>query len=116
MTRIASFIVSHSRQVLALTGLITIASLLSFFWIEFNADVSAFMTEGSVEGEEFAALQEKYDTSDPINIVLSSADGETLVTGAGLADIAQSQAEIQVCSRTSCTLETTSWVAKGFVI
>ena len=91
MTRIASFIVSHSRQVLAATGLITVLSLLSFFWIEFNADVSAFMTEGSVEGEEFAALEEKYDTSDPINVVLSSADGETLLTGAGLADIARAR-------------------------
>ena len=91
MTRIATAIVSHSRQVLALTGLITIASLLSFFWFEFNADVSAFMTEGSEEGAAFAELQEKYDTADPINIVLSSADGETLLDAGGLADIARAR-------------------------
>jgi predicted RND superfamily exporter protein len=91
MTRIATAIVSHSRQVLALTGLITIASLLSFFWFEFNADVSAFMTEGSEEGAAFAELQEKYDTADPINMVLSSADGETLLDAGGLADIARAR-------------------------
>ncbi|NND84468.1 MAG: MMPL family transporter [Acidimicrobiia bacterium] len=91
MQRIATALVTHSRQVLALTALITVASLLSFFWFEFNADVSSFMTEGSAEGEEFAALQDKYDTADPINIVLSSADGETLLSADALADIARAR-------------------------
>ena len=91
VTRIATALVSHSRQVLALTGLITIASLLSFFWLEFNADVSAFMTEGSDEGVAFAELQDKYDTADPINVVLSSVNGETLLDADGLADIARAR-------------------------
>lgn len=89
MQRIADTIVAHHRRVLALTGLVTVLSALMFFRLEFNADISSFMTSGSVEGEAFAALQVKYDTADPVNVMLSLADGETFLDGPTLADLAR---------------------------
>lgn len=87
MQRAADFIVAHHRRVLALTGLVTVMSALMFFRLDFNPDVSAFMKEGSVEGEAFAALQEKYDTADPVNVMLSLPPGETFLTGPALAEV-----------------------------
>jgi predicted RND superfamily exporter protein len=47
------------------------------FRLDFNADIASFVLEGSPSGQEFAALQEKYDASDPINVVASLPDGQT---------------------------------------
>ncbi len=88
-TAIAEWLVAHHRQVLALTGLLTILSVALFMRMEFNADISSFMTEGSEEGAAFSELQEKYETSDPINIVLTLPEGETFLDGGALADLAR---------------------------
>ncbi len=90
MHRIAGLIVSHHKRVLALTALMTIGSALMFFRIQVNADISAFMS-GSVEGESFALLQEKYETADPVNVMLSLPDGETFLDGPALADLARAR-------------------------
>ena len=45
--------------------------------MDFNADVSSFLLEGNETGEQFAALQEKYDAADPINVVVTLTDGST---------------------------------------
>ena len=76
--RIATFIVQHSKRVLALTGIITLLSLAMLFRMSFNADVSKFITEGNATGEAWVALQEKYDTGDPINVLVSAPEGRTL--------------------------------------
>ncbi len=47
------------------------------FRLDFNADIASFILEGSPSGQEFVALQEKYDASDPINVVASLQDGQT---------------------------------------
>lgn len=47
------------------------------FRLDFNADIASFILEGSPSGQEFVALQEKYDASDPINVVASLPDGQT---------------------------------------
>ena len=85
----AEWLVAHRRLVLALTGMLTILSALLFVRMEFNADISSFMTEGSEEGAAFSQLQEKYETADPINIVLTLPEGETFLDGAVLADLAR---------------------------
>ncbi|MDR9452268.1 MAG: MMPL family transporter, partial [Acidimicrobiia bacterium] len=44
----------------------------------FNADVSKFITEGNETGEAWVALQEKYETGDPINVLVSAPEGRAL--------------------------------------
>ncbi len=77
MDRAARLIVEHSKQILGVTGLITVLALSMLFRMDFNADVSSFILEGSEVGREFADLQEKYATSDPINVVLSLPEGSS---------------------------------------
>lgn len=85
MDRIARFIVQRSKLVLALTAVISLLSILMFFRMSFNADVSSFLLEGSATGEEFIALQDKYAATDPINVVASLPDGETYLSASNLA-------------------------------
>ncbi len=88
MERIGRVIVKHPRRVLALTALITLVAALALLRIEFNADVASFITEGNERGEEFAALQAKYDTTDPVNIVLSLPAGESFTDRDRLVELA----------------------------
>jgi len=89
MDRIARFIVKRSKLVLVLTVLVSILALVMLFRMSFNADVSSFLLEGNSTGEEFAALQEKYETADPINVIASLPAGETYSTSANVALIAE---------------------------
>ncbi|MGI9528361.1 MAG: efflux RND transporter permease subunit [Acidimicrobiia bacterium] len=89
MDRIARFIVDHSRIVLAATALISVLSVLMLFRMSFNADVSSFLLEGNATGKEFVALQEKYETTDPINVIASLPAGEAFNTSESLALVAE---------------------------
>jgi predicted RND superfamily exporter protein len=82
--RVARFVVGHAKQILGVTGLVTVVSLLMLFRMDFNADVASFVLEGNETGETFAALQEKYDAADPINVVVSLEEGVTFADQAGL--------------------------------
>ncbi len=75
MDRIAHVIVAHSRKILAATGVVTLLAALMLFRMDFNADVTSFILEGNETGEEFKALQEKYATADPINVLASVESG-----------------------------------------
>lgn len=95
MRRIAAFIVDHSRAVLALTALVSLAAAAMLFRISFNADVAQFMTEGNERGEAYAALQEKYETDEPINILVSLREGGgSFSDGSNLADLARLRDEL----------------------
>lgn len=87
MDRIARFIVERSRIILAATAAITLIAGLMLFRMDFNADVSSFVLEGNERGEEFSALQDKYATSDPINVVVSLGDGRSFTEEAELAGL-----------------------------
>jgi len=89
MDRVARFIVRRSKVVLALTGIVTILSVLMLFRMSFNADVSSFLFEGNATGREFMDLQEKYEATDPINVVASLPEGERFDTAENLAMIAE---------------------------
>ncbi|MEN8234394.1 MAG: MMPL family transporter [Actinomycetota bacterium] len=89
MDRVARFIVHRSKVVLALTALVTIVSLLMLFRMSFNADVTSFLFEGNETGREFMELQEKYEATDPINVVASLPEGERFDTSANVAMIAE---------------------------
>lgn len=75
MDRIARFIVGHSRQILAATAIISLLAVAMLFRMDFNADVASFVLEGNDTGETFSALQEKYATADPINVVAGLDEG-----------------------------------------
>ncbi len=71
MERIGALNATKPKRFLGLTALITLLAVVALFRISFNADVASFLTEGNERGEAFAALQEKYGTADPVNVVLS---------------------------------------------
>ncbi len=85
----ARFIVNRSKLVLAVTALISLLAIVMLFRMSFNADVTSFLLEGNATGEEFAELQEKYETTDPINVIASLSDGERFTTSSNVALIAE---------------------------
>jgi predicted RND superfamily exporter protein len=85
--RIARIIVGHSRQIMAVTALISLISMAMLFRMSFNADVSSFALEGTEGGVALLELQEKYDTADPINVIATLPEGETFRSKAGLATL-----------------------------
>ena len=97
MERIGTFIATHPKRVLAITALVTLTAALSLFRIQFNADVASFITEGNERGEAFAALTEKYDTADPVNVILSLPEGESFTERDRLVDVAEFRDEIAAC-------------------
>jgi predicted RND superfamily exporter protein len=85
MEAVARIIVQHARRILALTAVVTLAAALMLFRMDFNADVASFVLEGNDTGETFQALQDKYATADPINVVASLPAGETFADPDNLA-------------------------------
>jgi predicted RND superfamily exporter protein len=76
--RIARFLVQHSRRVVAVTAIISLVSVGMLFRLKLNADVTQFLTSGNARGEAWLALQEKYNTADPINVLVTFPAGETI--------------------------------------
>ena len=64
------------------------------FRMSFNADITSFLLEGNETGEEFAALQEKYGATDPINVVASLPLGEAFTDAQNLALLADLRSEL----------------------
>jgi uncharacterized protein len=95
MDRIAGFLVLHGRRVLALTGVLTLVSLAMLFRMSFNADLASAVLDGSEAGRDFAALQDKYDTGDPINVLVTTPEGSTFGSGAVLADLLELTEELR---------------------
>src|SRR5665811_2574290 len=83
--RIARFIVAHNKRVVAATVLLSLLAAAMLFRMSFNADVTSFIIEGNATGREYFALQQKYDTGDPINALISVPEGESFAQGAVLA-------------------------------
>ncbi len=89
MDRVARLIVEHSKRVLGLTGVVTLFSLAMLFRMSFNADVSEFITEGNETGEAWVALQDKYETADPVNVLVSADEGSSLLEKETLVAVAE---------------------------
>ena len=88
MERIGTFIVNHPKRILALTAITTLLAVISLFQIQFNADIASFITEGNARGEAYAALEAKYETADPVNIVVSLPEGESFSDRQWLIELA----------------------------
>jgi predicted RND superfamily exporter protein len=87
--RIARFLVAHSRRVLAVTAVISLIAAAMLFRLKVNADVTQFLTSGNARGEAWVALQDKYDTADPINVLVSFPEGETIADKQALAALVE---------------------------
>lgn len=85
MDRLATAIVRHARQILVLTGVLSLIAAAMLTRMDFNADVASFVLEGNETGEAFASLQEKYDAGDPITVVVQLTDGSTFADPDNLA-------------------------------
>lgn len=94
MDRIARTIVTHNRRILAGTVLVTLVAVAMLFRMSFNADVTEFMKDGSESGRVYAALQEKYATDDPINLLVEAPPGATFRQGGSLAELLELSADI----------------------
>ena len=94
MDRVASFIVHRGKVVLALTGVLTLAAIGLMFTLRFNADVGGFVTEGNEAGEAWVALQDKYDTADPINVLAEAPEGVSFHTKDGIVALALLRDEV----------------------
>jgi hypothetical protein len=79
---------------LVVTALISLLSVAMLFRMNFNADVSEFALEGTEGGVAFLELQEKYDTADPINVIVTLPDGETFRSKEGLSTLVTLRDEI----------------------
>lgn len=88
MRPLARFLVDHSRPVLAATAVVTLVAVAMLTRMDFNADVTSFLLEGNPTGEQFARLQETYDTTDPITVVATLTDGTTYRDPEGVARLA----------------------------
>lgn len=84
MNKLAQALVEHSRWVLAGTGILTLLAVGMLTQIRFDADITSFLTEGNEPGQEFAALQNKYQTADPIIVLLEREDGRSFRSKNGL--------------------------------
>lgn len=94
MSRVARFIVKRSKVVLGLTAALTILAVAMLFRLDFNADVASFVLEGTPTGTQFVELQEKYETTDPINAMASLPEGESFTSGSNLALLFELQEEL----------------------
>src|SRR6056297_478258 len=66
----------------------TLASLAMLPRVAFDVDVTSILTESNDEGRAFTALQERYDATDPITVLLTRADGGTFEDRTGMALVA----------------------------
>jgi hypothetical protein len=95
MDRVARVIVKRSKVILGMTALLTVLAVIALFSLNLNADVSSFMTEGNAVGEEFSALQERYDSNDTINLLVTLEQGRTFADQDALADLARLGSELR---------------------
>jgi predicted RND superfamily exporter protein len=95
MDPMARFIVGHSRRILAATAVISVLAALMLFRMDFNADISSFVLEGNETGRKFSALQAKYGTADPINVLASLDEGESFTSEDSLVALLRLTTELR---------------------
>ncbi len=74
MDRLANFIYTRSRLIIAFVVIVNLASLASLFRISIDTDITGFFSEDNAVYAEYEALTEKYNISDSIVILVQSDD------------------------------------------
>ena len=78
MSKLAGFIVTRSRLIIAIVGICNLAALLSITRIALNTDITSFFSEDNDVYGEYLALTEKYGISDSLTILIE--DSASLLT------------------------------------
>ena len=95
MKKIARFLVKNPKMVLLPCILLTVVSIVvTGLRFSLNADIASFMKDGSESGEEYAALEKKYSTNDPIQILTSLPDDSTYDSVENLGHLADFMSEV----------------------
>ena len=90
MRKLATALANKPEPFMALGLILNVTfAVITIMRFSINADVSSFMTEGSAAGESFVALNSKYATADPIQILTSLPPGSGFNTSKSLAHLAE---------------------------
>ncbi|MFC1529574.1 RND family transporter [Gemmatimonadota bacterium] len=81
---LASFIVRRAGWILTITGLITLVSLLVLTRLEFNSDMISIMLNESSEARDFVTLRDRYQSVDPVTVLVSLPEGGSFREAASL--------------------------------
>ncbi|GAB4277551.1 MAG: RND family transporter [Coriobacteriia bacterium] len=94
MDRVAGFIVANSKRIIGAIVLLTLVAAAMLFRMSFNADITDAIMNGSDVGRQFAALNDKYSTGDPVNILVTATDG-TFTEGKNLVALRELRLELE---------------------
>ncbi|MEE9192525.1 MAG: MMPL family transporter [Candidatus Aerophobetes bacterium] len=70
MERIANFVYSRARLIIAVVVVLNIVALASFFRFELDTDFLSLFTAGNPKAEEFDQLNEKYQIGEAISVLI----------------------------------------------
>jgi predicted RND superfamily exporter protein len=70
MERIANFVYSRARLIIAVVVVLNIVALASFFRFELDTDFLSLFTAGNPKAEEFDRLNEKYQIGEAISVLI----------------------------------------------
>ena len=90
MKKIARILATRPEPFMVITMALNIAAAVTTVTrFSLNADVSSFMSEGNAAGKAYNAINAKYTTSDPIQILTSLPEGMSFDTSEGLVKLAE---------------------------
>jgi hypothetical protein len=96
LSKLAGFIVTRSRLIIAIVGICNLAALLSITRIALNTDITSFFSEDNEVYDEYLALTEKYGISDSLTILIE--DSTSLLTEESLLTVYDLRAEVEAIS------------------
>ncbi|MBN2240278.1 MAG: RND family transporter [Dehalococcoidales bacterium] len=72
MEKIADFIYRYSKLIIIAVVILNITALCSFYRFNFDTDFMSTFSEGNPKAEEYNRLNEKYQTGEPIQVLIES--------------------------------------------
>jgi hypothetical protein len=96
LNRLARFIVTRSRVIIAIVALCNLAALLSITRIALDTDITSFFTEGNAVYSEYQSLTGKFGISDSLTVLIE--DSDSLLTEENLLTVYDLRAEVETIS------------------
>jgi len=90
--RIANFVYTRAKLIIAVVIVLNIAALASFYRFNIDTDFLSAFTQGNPRAEEFNRLNEKYQSGEAISVLVEH--GDSLLTKENLINIFRLQEEI----------------------
>ncbi|MGI2335045.1 MAG: efflux RND transporter permease subunit [Dehalogenimonas sp.] len=111
MEKIAAFVTSKPKVIIAIVVLTNIAALLSFFRFSLDTDFLNFFADDNPEVAAYFALNEKYDTGEAVTVLIES--DQSLLNADNLLAVFSIQSET---SRVPAVSQTQSFIPPQMVI